>query len=352
MVATKSPARTPIASPARKNLNITQGQKQALIDNLQLEITERARKLRAQYALQAQSLRTRLELRVNRIPMSLRKANMGELLAKYVESARQGQEAISRNSTAKAVKSTKSKAAAGNVPPVKATTQEQKITAAANPIRGVKRSSDEMFNVDQENAPNPAEPIPNPKKRTKGTATATSSRQVTNPSTVLSPKSSNSRTLPHSPIRPPFGSPQKSYLARPISLLKPASPVKLASPAKDTGAAVSPVLLVNEKPKPTRGKAAPVRKTTNPPAATKMAVTRSKRAAPTIQEPPATRSVSNTSNTSNTSTGTTVVKKGGRAASSTAAKKSVAASVAGKKVAPGAKIEAPAAGRRVLRNRP
>ena len=72
--------------------------------------------------------------------MSLRKANMGELLAKYVESARQGQEAISRNSTAKAVKSTKSKAAARNVPPVKATTQEQKITAAANPIRGVKRS--------------------------------------------------------------------------------------------------------------------------------------------------------------------------------------------------------------------
>ena len=51
----------------------------------QLAVTERARKLRAQYALQAQSLRTRIELRVNRIPKSLRKANMGELLEKYIE---------------------------------------------------------------------------------------------------------------------------------------------------------------------------------------------------------------------------------------------------------------------------
>ena len=50
-----------------------------------LTVTERARKLRAQYALQAQSLRTRIELRVNRIPKSLRKANMGELLERYIE---------------------------------------------------------------------------------------------------------------------------------------------------------------------------------------------------------------------------------------------------------------------------
>lgn len=50
-----------------------------------LAVTERARKLRAQYALQAQSLRTRIELRVNRIPKSLRKANMGELLERYIE---------------------------------------------------------------------------------------------------------------------------------------------------------------------------------------------------------------------------------------------------------------------------
>ena len=46
-------------------------------------VTERARKLRAQYALQAQGLRTRIEIRVNRIPTSLRSATMGDLLAKY-----------------------------------------------------------------------------------------------------------------------------------------------------------------------------------------------------------------------------------------------------------------------------
>ena len=50
-------------------------------------VTERARKLRAQYALQAQSLRTRIELRINRIPTSLRKANMGDLYEQYTGKA-------------------------------------------------------------------------------------------------------------------------------------------------------------------------------------------------------------------------------------------------------------------------
>lgn len=46
-------------------------------------VTERARKLRSQYALQANDLRARIERRVNRIPISLRKANMGELYEKH-----------------------------------------------------------------------------------------------------------------------------------------------------------------------------------------------------------------------------------------------------------------------------
>lgn len=46
-------------------------------------VTERARKLRAQYNLQAQGLRTRIEIRVNRIPMALRKLKMGDLLQKH-----------------------------------------------------------------------------------------------------------------------------------------------------------------------------------------------------------------------------------------------------------------------------
>lgn len=46
-------------------------------------VTERARNLRAQYALQANDLRARIERRVNRIPISLRKVTMGELLQKH-----------------------------------------------------------------------------------------------------------------------------------------------------------------------------------------------------------------------------------------------------------------------------
>ena len=98
----RSPARTPSnRSPVNKpKMHLTLAQKQALIDNLQLEsqyqlfasrknltnsliVTERARKLRAQYMLQAQGLRTRIEIRVNRIPMTLRRAKMGELLLKH-----------------------------------------------------------------------------------------------------------------------------------------------------------------------------------------------------------------------------------------------------------------------------
>jgi len=48
-------------------------------------VGERARKLRAQYALQAQGLRMRLEMRVNRIPVALRKMTIGELLDKHSE---------------------------------------------------------------------------------------------------------------------------------------------------------------------------------------------------------------------------------------------------------------------------
>ena len=36
-VAVKSPIRTPVRSPQKKPMGITEGQKQALIDNLQLE---------------------------------------------------------------------------------------------------------------------------------------------------------------------------------------------------------------------------------------------------------------------------------------------------------------------------
>lgn len=88
-------------SPIKKRkAGITLQQKKTLIENLQLEsmcscnaarllvlifiVTERARRLRAQYHLQAQGLRSRIEIRVNRIPTALRKMKMGDLLLKYL----------------------------------------------------------------------------------------------------------------------------------------------------------------------------------------------------------------------------------------------------------------------------
>jgi ABC-type uncharacterized transport system YnjBCD substrate-binding protein len=50
-------------------------------------VTERARKLRAQYASQAQALRSRLETRVNRIPTNLRKRKLQDLLDEHAEKA-------------------------------------------------------------------------------------------------------------------------------------------------------------------------------------------------------------------------------------------------------------------------
>ncbi|KAG7128580.1 hypothetical protein HYQ44_014862 [Verticillium longisporum] len=85
MIPTKTAA-TPIRkSPIKKRKGITLEQKQALIENLQLEITDRARRLRAQYHAQAQSLRSRVEMRVNRIPRSLLKSTMQDLVAKCAE---------------------------------------------------------------------------------------------------------------------------------------------------------------------------------------------------------------------------------------------------------------------------
>lgn len=44
-------------------------------------MTERARKMRAQYQMQAQSLKQRIEMRINRVPKKLWKMTMGDLLA-------------------------------------------------------------------------------------------------------------------------------------------------------------------------------------------------------------------------------------------------------------------------------
>ncbi len=170
-----------------------------------------------------------------------------------------------------------------------------------------------MESADKENDAQPVEAIPNPKKRTKMTTTA-KSRQATNPSTVLSPKSANSRTLPQSPVRPELNSPQKLYFAHPTSPLKPISPIKLASPAKAAAAAATASLasMVNEKTKLGRPKGVAGRKASNS-ATVKTAGGRPRRGADAAKEPEDVRKVSNQSNASSMSTGTTIVKNGRKA---------------------------------------
>lgn len=85
----------------------------------------------------------------------------------------------------------------------------------------------------------------NPKRRGKAPAAGGASRVVSqevrgNDHRILSPKSLNSRTYPHSPFR---ASPEKghpSYLSRPTSPLKPSSPLRAAGPgARPRGATIS-----------------------------------------------------------------------------------------------------------------
>ena len=214
------------------------------------------------------------------------------------------------------------------------------------------RRSDAMDYVDKENNVHSVEMIPNPQKRNKVTTTA-KSRQATNPSTVLSPKSANSRTLPQSPIRPELKSPQKLYLAHPMSPLKPISPIKLASPAKAAAAVATANLAstVNEKAKTGRPKAAVGRKVSNPTTA-KTATGRPKRGGDVIKEPEDARKVSNQSNISSISTGTTIVKNLRKAPTAVAKKNDVGVRAVGKKVIAGTAATAmPPPGRRVLRKR-
>ena len=180
-------------------------------------------------------------------------------------------------------------------------------------------------------------------------ATTAKARQATNPSTVLSPKSANSRTLPQSPIRIELKSPQKAHFALPTSPLKTISPIKLASPAKAAAAAATADLasMVNEKAKPGRPKAAGGRKATNP-TTTKAAAVRPKRGVAVAKETEDVRKVSNQSNISAISTGTTIVKNTRKAASA-AKKDTIGVRAAGKKVTASTAMPPPA--RRVLRKR-
>lgn len=211
-IATKSGSPAAMENPTKKRrTGITPAQKQALIDNLQLEIAERARKLRANYNIHAQSLRTRVEIRVNRIPLSLRKVKMGDLLLKY-----SGEQHLQLQ-----------KAAPGSArgPPVPAKDTPKKDTQllpprpltapSVSPAHSIKRPSRDISGGDKEND--------HQQKKTRPGAPGQDIAR--HPSQVLSPASSNSRIAPRERAHTISTSPhKKSGIARPIP-----SPVKAGS---------------------------------------------------------------------------------------------------------------------------
>ncbi|KAK5628131.1 hypothetical protein RRF57_003846 [Xylaria bambusicola] len=147
-----SPRRSPIIK--KRKIGITLAQKQALIDNLQLEITERARRLRAQYNIQAQQLRSRVEMRVNRVPTTLRKLKMEDLPKRTLNS--QNVRLVPRPQY---VNKPPPVPAKDGTPPKPI---PRKPVPTASPVRGYKRLSTEISGADKENQ---GEAIDNPKKR-------------------------------------------------------------------------------------------------------------------------------------------------------------------------------------------
>jgi hypothetical protein len=239
--------------------------------------------------------------------------------------------------------------------PAKNLMQQEQANSRASPSpqRGTKRmrctfpccssrTSANMFSeeiaMDQEN-----EDIENPRKRIRGPPAPperTTSRAKLQPSQVLSPRSANSRALPVSPVRP-ANSPGKSYLARPLSPLKP----KVPTPP---GGAAGILTNMVEKAKTTRGTAAS-RKVTE--AATGGAG-RGKRTAAPAPPPKAGRGRAE-SGSSDGSTSTIVRKPVAAAKKAAPVKKTVMSTIkamGATKKAPAPKASAPAGGR-VLRKR-
>ncbi|KAJ1333043.1 Nbl1-like protein [Microdochium nivale] len=335
------------ASPIKRQrkMGLSATQKQALIDNLQLELTERARRLRAQYNIQAQHLRSRVEMRINRIPNALRKATIGELLSKSTEP--------------KKPKPTRPVFAARPPPvPVKDGMSPKPVArkpvAKTAPSRSLKQLSEDF----EGNKENQNDGVDNP-KRVRAVPASTKTVQSYQ---ILSPASSNTRVM-LGRDRP--ASPTKSLLSRP------------ASPVKSLSYKSSSNLLSNmvEKAKGIRSAATGNRKTTtssstssNPSTASaaptaargrKVATaTSSSTAAPTTTR--GRRKVSTTSDGSEGSTSTVVRKTtasratGAKAASAIkrpGTAMSTTKSAAAKKAAPAKAATTPAATGRTLRKR-
>lgn len=215
-------------------------------------VTERARKLRAQYAMQAQGMRTRLEIRIHRIPAALRKANIAELLQKYAQ-----EEQASMGSR-----------------PANVGHKRNRWVPLRHSHTSSKRSCSASISGDAEQDNST---VHNPKKRmrTIGIDIADTS-QLPAATNVLSPRSDNARPPHQSSLRLTQTSPTKSHLARPQM-----SPLKSALPS------LAPTVKPSENGLPKRttkqtGSRAVSKQASNPTGTTKPATTtaRPKRVAP------------------------------------------------------------------------
>lgn len=179
---------------ATNNNSLSSEHKAAMILNLRDEVSTRAEKLGLMYRTQMETLRSRLERRVNRIPNTLRDVNILDLIDKHSNEAKRPTTATSEQSTTRPVGRPRQKAPAQS-------------TQTAKTKGNNKRSSNELSS-DKENL---AEELAVPKKRTKVAAgrtaapqaartaaeppartTRAASRKVAAPE-VLSPKSNNAR---------------------------------------------------------------------------------------------------------------------------------------------------------------
>lgn len=282
-------------------------------------VTERARKLRAQYALQANDLRARIERRVNRIPVSLRKANIGELLEKH-NVATNKQHVASPSRKYSPIKVSRNITSI-SVDPETSTTRDGRARRGRYDIPQTqfitltdKMCSHDGHFSDKENAPAGREPeLKNPKRRVKpagpGGASRMASQEVRgNENRILSPKSNNSRTYPHSPFRTSPEKGQPSYLARPTSPLKPSSPLR------------------------SRGHTVSAVKDQRPPSQAQRTATRAATGPKTIRSPlsrPATRQGERKNSTGSTASSGTTVTKSTR--TGTGARKATTASAAAAK---------------------
>ncbi|KXH31389.1 hypothetical protein CSIM01_04008 [Colletotrichum simmondsii] len=316
------------SSPSkRQRLGISLEQKQAIIDNLQLEITDRARRLRAQYNQQAQTLRSRIQMRVNRVPRAMLKMTMADLVARAIEQQKRLE-------------------AASRPPPVpeKDFPPRGSPHKLAPPARPAKRLSDAIAGGDKEN-----EQILNPKKKHRAAPAPLSSSQV------LSPTSSNTRSLARE--RPPSSPSKSSQIARPTS-----SPVKQHNSARSALSSMVEKAKKTSRTAPSRplnastassNASAPAPATgTAPPTRTRRANTTTAAKAPSR---PGTRTGKRVSDSSEGSTGTVVKKTAAGAPAKRTVmgtiRKGVGAATARKPAAPKSAPASAASTTRVLRKR-